>query len=241
METSRLHRLARRGAIVALAACLGWGCATAAPPAERYRFFGPPEPEADPWYEKIEGWQERERLDLPETTLAGSEAVREAGPYSGLLSVKMGRWQTAERIEMARRIAEWAQAESRRHYRFDPPTSQADDPWPTTKDLLETNGDDCDGLDLIAYNLMRDFGFPPEELFRAIVRRERDRANHMVTLWFEDPDDPWVVDSIGAVTTRVRRFSDLEGWTPTKVFNEHEQFTPRRLRSVEALAQASNP
>ena len=95
METSRLHRLARRGAIVALAACLGWGCATAAPPAERYRFFGPPEPEADPWYEKIEGWQERERLDLPETTLAGSEAVREAvfkGERSPLVFGDPERW-----------------------------------------------------------------------------------------------------------------------------------------------------
>ena len=78
------------------------------------------------------------------------------------------------------------------------------------------------------HKLMREFGFPPDQLFRAIVRRDRDRANHMVTLWFEDRDDPWVIDAIGAVTSKVRRFSDLSGWTPTKVFNEREQYTPTR-------------
>jgi len=28
----------------------------------------------------------------------------------------------------------------------------------------------------------------------------------------------------GAVTFEMRRFSQLEGWTPTKVFNEHIQY-----------------
>ncbi len=107
--------------------------------------------------------------------------------------------------------------------------------------VLDTNGDDCDGLDLIAYKLMRDFGFPPDQLFRAIVRRDRDRANHMVTLWFDNRDDPWVIDSIGAVTTNVRRFSDLPGWTPTKVFNEREQYTPTQLQRLNAVAQAGSP
>ncbi len=88
---------------------------------------------------------------------------------------------------------------------------------------------------------MREFGFPPDQLFRAIVRRDRDGANHMVTLWFEDRDDPWVIDATGAVTGSVRRFSDLPGWTPTKVFNEREQYTPKQLQRLDALAQASSP
>ncbi len=219
---------------IALACALGLGCASATLSQSSYRFFTQPEPERDPWYEKVAHWQDREREDLPEATLADATAIRQAGPYSGLLRVKMGRWESHQRLALARRLAEWAQTESRRHYRFDPITSQADDPWPTTKDLLETNGDDCDGLDLIAYKLMRDFGFPPDQLFRAIVRRDRDRANHMVTLWFDNRDDPWVIDSIGAVTTHVRRFSDLPGWTPTKVFNEREQYTPTQLRRLDA-------
>ena len=142
----------------------------------------------------------------------------------------MGRWENAERLAMARRVADWAQGESRRHYRFDPPTDAASDPWPTTKDLLRTNSDDCDGLDLIAYELLRQFGFPREQLFRAIVRRDRDGGNHMVTLWFDESEDPWVIDAIGAMTLKVRRFSELPGWTPTAVFNEQQQFTPQRLR-----------
>jgi hypothetical protein len=226
---------------IALACVLGLGCASMAPSQSRYRFFTQPEPERDPWYEKVARWQEREREDLPGATLADAAAVREAGPYSRLLRIKMGRWESHQRLALAKQLAKWAQAESRRHYRFDPITSQADDPWPTTKDLLDTNGDDCDGLDLIAYKLMREFGFPSDRLFRAIVRRDRDGANHMVTLWFEDRDDPWVIDAIGAATSSVRRFSNLPGWTPTKVFNEREQYTPRRLQRLDTVAQTGSP
>lgn len=225
----------------ALACALGPGCATKAPSQPSYRFFTRPEPERDPWYEKVAQWQRREREDLAGATLADAAAVRQAGPYSGLLRVTMGRWESHQRLALAKRLAEWAQAESRRHYRFDPITSQADDPWPTTKDLLDTNGDDCDGLDLIAYKLLREFGFPPDKLFRAIVRRDRDGANHMVTLWFEDRDDPWVIDAIGAVSGSVRRFSELVGWTPTKVFNEREQYTPTQLRRLDDVARAGSP
>jgi hypothetical protein len=195
----------------------------------RYRYFTQPVPASDPWYGKVENWQTREQQDRPNEALASAEGIQEAGPKSGLLRVKMGRWTAEERLSMAERIAGWAQEEARRHYRFDPPTDYQDDPWPTTKDLLDQNGDDCDGLDLITYKLMRSFGYPREELFRAIVKRQRDGANHMVTLWFEDPEDPWVVDATGAVTMKVRRFSQLPGWTPTKVFNEDIQFTPAPL------------
>ena len=46
----------------------------------------------------------------------------------------------------------------------------------------------------------------------------------MVTLWFEDPHDPWVLDATGAMTFQMRRFSEIKGWTPRKVFNETEQY-----------------
>jgi hypothetical protein len=235
MDLSRRRPVA--ACALALTCALGLGCASTAPGQSGYRFFAEPAPPSDPWYENVERWQERERRDRPDEALADAVAVREAGPYSGLLRVKMGRWESRERLAMAKRLAEWAQAESRRHYRFDPLTTQAEDPWPTTKDLLDTNGDDCDGLDLITYKLMREFGFPPDQLFRAIVRRDRDRANHMVTLWFEDRDDPWVIDATGAVTQKVRHFSDLPGWTPTKVFNEQAQYTPLRLKRLGSVAQ----
>jgi hypothetical protein len=218
---------------------LGWlstlgllaGCASFDPNSGgdvEFGFFNPPSAETDPWVSKVADWQQREQRDRPNTALADAETLR-AKPRSSLLRVKMGHWEASERLAMARRITSWTQAVARRHYRFDPVTDAAGDPWPTTKDLLDRNGDDCDGLDLIAYELLREFGFPEDELYRAIVKRNRDGANHMVTLWFDRQDDPWVVDATGAVSLRLRRFSDLPGWTPTALFNQHDQFTPRHL------------
>ena len=229
-------RLARGAAAALLLATLGCAGVIQNQEGGRYRYFVEPQPATDPWFGKVLEWQAEERADRPHEDLPNAQAIAAAGPKTGLLSVKMGRWTQDERLALAKRIAEWAQQESRRHYRFDPPTDVANDPWPTTKALLDQNGDDCDGLDLITYKLMRSFGFPREELYRAIVKRERDGANHMVTLWFEDPDDPWVVDATGAITIKVRRFSQLPGWRPTKVFNEHRQYTPTPL-GTDALAR----
>ena len=220
---------------------LAAGCASNQPPAARFHYFGEAQRGDDLWYDKVEQWQARETGDRPHEALPDAEAVRAAGLFTGLLRNQMGRWEIDERHALASRIAEWSQGESRRHYRFDPPTSAEDDQWPTTKNLLDNDGDDCDGLDLIAYKLMREFGFPPDQLFRAVLRRDRDGANHMVTFWFEDPDDPWVIDSVGAVTQKVRHFSEVPGWTPTVVFNEHAQYTPQRLRPMEAVAHAPRP
>ena len=100
------------------------------------------------------------------------------------------------------------------------------------------NGDDCDGLDLIVYGLLLDFGFDPDRVYRTIVKRDRDRGNHMITLWFEDPHDPWVLDATGAMTFTMLRFSETEGWTPIKVFNERVQF--RALPSEETLSLNEN-
>lgn len=231
-----------RMAGVALAGCCALACAspTGSPPGDSgFAFFSEPLPQATPWVAKVRDWQNRERRDRGQTSFADAETLRQKR-QSGQLRIKMGRWETAERLAMAHRVAEWAQAESRRHYRFDPPTDAASDPWPTTKDLLETNGDDCDGLDLIAYELLRQFGFPRDQLYRAIVRRNRDGANHMVTLWFDEDDDPWVIDSLGSMSLKVRRFSDLPGWTPTALFNERDQYTPRRTTNP-SVAQLDGP
>ncbi len=226
-------------ALGALLALLALGCATGPGASQvRFHFFEQPVQAVDPWYAKVADWQARERHDRPYEAEAEAEAVSRAGPNTGLLRVKMSRWTTEQRHALASRITAWAQETSRRHYRFDPVTDVAGDPWPTTKGLMDRNGDDCDGLDLITYKLMRDFGFPQDQLFRAIVKRNRDGANHMVTLWFEDPHDPWVVDATGAVSLKVRRFSQLPGWTPTKVFDDSIQFTPVALEpGSESLAR----
>jgi hypothetical protein len=177
----------------------------------------------DPWYPKVEEWQGRARNEG--TRLPKTERGLRSAEFSGQLLPAMSAYRDSERRELAKRITDWTQRVARRYYKFDPGNNDPIyDRWPTVGELLANNGDDCDGLDLIAYQLMREFGFPREQLYRGIVRRNRDNANHMVTLWFEDPNDPWVVDATGAVSVEFRRISQLPGWTPTKLFNENEQF-----------------
>ena len=118
------------------------------------------------------------------------------------------------------------------YYRFDDKQDLAGDDWPTSHDLFEHNGDDCDGLDLIAYNLMLELGFPVQDVFRAVIRRDHDGEFHMVTLWFEDPDDPCVIDTPGAMTLRLRHLSEVPGWTPAVIFNAEAHYTVHRLEHI---------
>ena len=54
----------------------------------------------------------------------------------------------------------------------------------------------------------------------------------MVTLWFEDRNDPWVIDPTGAMSSGMRRMSSIPGWVPLKVFSDSEEFTVRKNRIV---------
>jgi hypothetical protein len=215
-------------ALVALALGCASGGARAPQHLRHFDFFGaakPDDDQADPWYPKVVEWQGRMQSEgkrLPPTgrSLRSSE-------QSGKLLLTMSAFRDEERRNVAKRVTDWAQHLARRYYKWDPNSQDPNfDHWPTVGELLGNNGDDCDGLDLIAYQLLREFGFPQDSLFRAVLRRDRDKANHMVTLWFQDPKDPWVLDATGAATFEMRQFSQLEGWTPTKVFNERNQFTP---------------
>ena len=57
--------------------------------------------------------------------------------------------------------------------------------------------------------------------------RASDRQHHMVTLWFENRDDPWVIDPTGAMTQGMPRISEVAGWVPLKIFSDTEEFTVR--------------
>jgi hypothetical protein len=169
---------------------------------------------------------------------------------------QLGAFASTQRLLLAQRIFHWTIKTTPFYYQkdgrqSDEPASQeptederlveavADDYWPTYSELVERNGDDCDGLDLVAYRMLQEFGFPQDQLFRGVIRRDRDRANHMVTLWFEDPSDPWVFDATGAATNKFVRFSEVSGWTPTAVFNESDQYTVRlRHTQLGRAAQA---
>jgi hypothetical protein len=222
-------------ALAALAAAAA-GCAGIPKPLVSYRFFVAAEP-GDVWFEKVRDWQVREVAAEP------AELRRTAEPdrRSGLLRKKFRAFADEEKRRLARRFVEWAQDQAMQHYRFDDRQDLAGDDWPTTRDLFDRNGDDCDGIDLIAYNLMLDLGFPEQEIYRAVIRRDHDGEFHMVTLWFEDPVDPWVIDTTGAMTMKMRRLSELPGWTPAVIFNASAHYTVRKIEMIPQTRTAQNP
>jgi hypothetical protein len=91
---------------------------------------------------------------------------------------------------------------------------------------------------------LREAGFGADETYRLVVRRESDGANHIVTLWFEDREDPWVIDTTGAMTLEMRRFSDLPpGWLPRMMFNENEMYdvVERGIPRYELASDRDDP
>ena len=223
---------ATRLACLLLGVGVGLGC-TALPIAglggfapRAYDYFARPAPD-DPWSPKIAGWQRREAADAP-TDATAPASVAGAGGASvderadGLeLRSKYASFRAERRREVAREFAVWIQSEAQKHYIPDGPV----DHWATLEETLRHDGDDCDGLELLVYHGLRDLGFAADEVYRAIVVRPSDGQHHMVTLWFEDRDDPWVVDPTGAMSSGLRRMSQIPGWRPLKVFSEDEEFS----------------
>ena len=218
----------RRTALSALLAfAVSLGCAQLPAPQweAAFAYFSAPAPD-DPWSQKIAGWQSRERADQAPEALAPASV---SGPGEnvpaapGDLREKYAAFRRDQKRALARQIAAWVQENARGHYRPD----GAVDHWATLEETLVHDGDDCDGLELLAFNLLHDLGFSDDEVFRAIVYREADGQHHMVTLWFEAPDDPWVIDPTGAMTRGMPHMSELPGWTPLKVFSRTREFTPQ--------------
>jgi hypothetical protein len=225
---------------------LGLGCASSLlplPSVEGFDYFGRPQAD-DVWSPKIEGWQRRERFDAalisplesgPAVASAGYSAANAQLPAdqeveSGLRA-KYFVFRAERKRALAREVASWIQSEGKRHYRED----GAVDHWATLEETLARDGDDCDGLELLAFHALRDLGFAESEVYRAIVVRPSDGQHHMVTLWFEDSSDPWVIDPTGAMTLGMPRMSELKAWMPIKVFTEQIEYSVRDYG--ESLAQ----
>jgi predicted transglutaminase-like cysteine proteinase len=196
-------------------------------------YFEVPAPD-DVWSPKIEGWQRRERFDADLVTpLESGPAVESAGwseanrhlptdqRDEGGLRAKYFRFRAERKRALAAEVAEWIQAEAKQVYRED----GAVDHWATFEETLARGGDDCDGLELLVFHALRDLGFAETEVYRAIVVRPSDGQHHMVTLWFEDPEDPWVIDPTGAMTLGMPRMSELPDWAPIKVFTDRLEYT----------------
>lgn len=226
------------GGVAALvcALALGLGCAAGMGGPVAWDYFALPRGD-DPWMRKIGQWQERERWERGESAVPAPAAVAgasEASPApegpTGNLRGDYDAFRAAQRRSLARDLANWIQWKAQDHYVPDGPI----DRWATLTETLDGNGDDCDGLELLVYNLLREFGFGADEVYRAIVVRPSDGQHHMVTLWFEDRRDPWVIDPTGAMTTGMPHMSEVPGWQPLKVFSADERFTVERLPLAQA-------
>ena len=231
-STERWHL----AAAVALVTCLmlGFGCAAVPPGALAYDYFVSPGID-DPWSRKIHRWQQRERSDFGEDLLQAPAPVAEPGTAEpsgdappANLREKYRIFRLEQKRARAREVAGWIQVQAREHYVPDGPI----DRWATLAETFRQDGDDCDGLELLTFHLLRELGFDESEVFRAIVYRKSDGQHHMVTLWFEDSYDPWVLDPTGAMTSGMPRMSDVPGWVPLKVFDVVEDFTVERSRFI---------
>ena len=212
------------------------GCVSVPDPetAASYSYFERPDP-YDPWFFPISRWQLRTREQTQATwPPARLAAWGGAAPGAAVSAAKSSDLRSryfgfvAERKHAAAlEVARWAQNEGRRYYVPD----AGQDHWPTLEEVLANDGDDCDGLELLSYYLLRSMGFDQDEVYRAIVVRERDNQHHMVTLLFETPDDPRVIDPTGAMALGMPRMSEVKGWVPMQVFSPTEHFAVWRKRA----------
>ena len=219
---------------------LGMGCTGTGRLPLKGDYFAAPDL-SDAWTGKISAWQRRELAD-DGSIVAQVPAVAEPGNESpavveapGTLRDKYFQFRADRKRAVAREYAEWIQQQAHQHYVADGPI----DHWATLEETLRGNGDDCDGLELLVYHALRDMGFSAREVYRAIVYRPSDGQHHMVTLWFEEADDPWVIDPTGAMTSEMKRMSHMPEWVPLKVFSDSTEYTVRREREAESKLAAT--
>lgn len=208
-------RLSNFGLGIALAyvALLSVSCATRGLPAVSVDLFVPASRE-DPWSEKIRNWQVRHRHDPAQE----GEPVR---PSSSLAD-EYREFSLNLRREIVSQTVAWIQEQSQRVYR---PDGEVDH-WATLGEVIERGGDDCDGLDLLTFVLLRKLGFAETEIYRSIVVERETGQHHMVTLWFdtESRENPYVLDPTGVVTDRMVRLREVPGWNPIELFDETAHF-----------------
>jgi len=210
-------------------ACVGvllLSCASAQklPPVSLDLFV--PAPADDPWKHKIEDWQSRHDEDPAQRGESGKSNSELARDYE-----KFSR-------ELRRRLVsdtvDWVQEHSRKYYQAD----ESYDHWATLGEVVETGSDDCDGLDLLTFVLLRRLGFVEAEIYRSIVVEQESGQHHMVTLWFEDQAraDPFVLDPTGVVTRGMARLSEIEGWEPIQLFDERTHYRVESSPTGRAVA-----
>jgi len=184
-------------------------------------------PREDPWNAKIKNWQSRNQLD--------QLAIADHMPTGSQIGDEYQKFESDLRRRIAADAVSWIQDESRRHYI---PDGEVDH-WATLSEVIAQGGDDCDGLDLMTFLLLRKLGFSKDEIFRSIVVDRETGQHHMVTLWFENGDrrDPWLLDPTGVVTNRLVRLSEVPRWHPIEMFDEARHYRVEETTHDGAVAQ----
>jgi hypothetical protein len=220
-------RRAERASLSVAISLAGWlllSCAHQGqilPSVATMRILAPAAP-TNLWHAKIGEWQARHDADMARQGLSPKDPTALGRAYEDF--VRAARRQAAEQT------VAWVQEQSRRFYRPDGDV----DHWATLGEVITGDGDDCDGLDLLTFEMLRRLGFGEHEIYRAIVVEASTGQHHMVTLWFdgEDRSDPYLLDPTGIVTTRMVRMSEIPGWEPIQVFDERAHYAVEPATSI---------
>jgi len=189
---------------------IGTGCASmGAPGATPSSYFG--EARQDGFGRKISEWQQR--ADVPRGAMVSNAA--------SAADTDFATFAQQRRRQIARDLVAFSQKQAETVFVEDGGV----DHWATVKSTLRRGQEDCDGLELLVFAALRKAGFDSAKVYRAIVVEGDTLQHHMVTLWFEDPRDPWVLDSTGAMTDSMVRMSEVPSWSALRVFTETKQFT----------------
>lgn len=88
--------------------------------------------------------------------------------------------------------------------------------WPTSEEVMKRKADDCDGIAVAHWFMLRDCGFPDDSIGMVMT------DNHMFACIYDEDDDFWVLDN-GYLTTKIVRASKLfphsKGGSPIAGFN----------------------
>lgn len=96
--------------------------------------------------------------------------------------------------------------------------------WPTTTEADKVLFEDCDGFAVAKYSRARYAGIPIDQLALTICNYTPTGEGHMVLAWWDNPDDPWIMDNIDPDMLRSSQRTDLQ---PIEAFNEERRWIIR--------------
>jgi hypothetical protein len=99
------------------------------------------------------------------------------------------------------------------------------DYWPTLSFVLRTEREDCDGFELLMYHSLRE-RVTSGKVFRAIMSSDIRIVHHMVTLWFDNKNDPILMDPTGVIVDKPVRLSKTNGWKILVMFDDNNIYKP---------------